>query len=170
MPAATCSSHTATRTDSLTGFESKNAGFTGFAAGGTKTAWQSATAPNDRAIVVCESAIDALSHHQIDPDPATRYASTAGTPGTAQLALLDQLVARLPRGSRVVAGVDNDDAGARLSTQVQTIAARNGLDFARDSPLALKDWNEALQRKERDYILGLAPAVRALAHDRSRGR
>jgi hypothetical protein len=46
-------------TGHVTGFEAKNLGFTGFAAGGRKTAWQSVSWPDDRALVVTESAIDA---------------------------------------------------------------------------------------------------------------
>ena len=52
----------------LTGFEIKNRGFTCFSAGGTKTAWQSACWPDDRALVITESAIDALSYHQLQSE------------------------------------------------------------------------------------------------------
>jgi hypothetical protein len=39
----------------LTGFEVKNRGFTGFAAGGTRSARQSAACEDDRVLVVIES-------------------------------------------------------------------------------------------------------------------
>ncbi|MGA3125063.1 MAG: DUF3991 domain-containing protein, partial [Polyangiaceae bacterium] len=56
----------------VTGFEIKNRGFTGFATGGTKSAWQSEARPTDSALVVTESAIDALSYFQLHPGPSHR--------------------------------------------------------------------------------------------------
>src|SRR5260370_26995880 len=53
----------------VTGFEIKNSGFTGFATGGRKTAWQSLIRPDDPALVITESAINALSHSQLRPPP-----------------------------------------------------------------------------------------------------
>ncbi len=101
----------------LTGFEVKSRGFTGFAAGGTKSAWQSAARDSDRVLVVTESAIDALSYHQLQrgTGEVARYLSTAGAPSAAQCELLDKLFSRLPRGAAVVAAVDSDEAGQKLA-------------------------------------------------------
>src|SRR5947207_1758165 len=52
----------------LCGYEIKNCGFTGFAAGGQKGLWFSHTQPDDRRLVLAESAIDALSYAARCPD------------------------------------------------------------------------------------------------------
>jgi hypothetical protein len=137
----------------VTGFEIKNRGFTGFATGGRKTAWQSVQRPDDRALVVTESAIDALSYHQLHPEHAagTRYLSTAGQPSRSQIELLDRLFSALPASSTVVAAVDADSAGEALARGVRDLTRRHAeLGFRRDAPTAAKDWNEVLQRVERD--------------------
>ncbi len=142
----------------LTGFEVKNRGFTGFAAGGTKTAWQSAARESDRVLVVTESAIDALSYHQLRRGPceAARYLSTAGAPSAAQCELLEKLFSQLPRGVAVVAAFDSDEAGHRIAGRIETLTRRlPHLDFRRDAPAGAKDWNDILQRVERDFILSL---------------
>jgi hypothetical protein len=142
----------------LTGFEVKNRGFTGFAAGGTKSAWQSAARESDRALVVTESAIDALSHHQLysEQRKTTRYLSTAGQPSKAQIELLDATLARLARATTVVAAVDADAAGHALAARIRELVHGHGLVFRRDVPERAKDWNELLQRVKRDFIRSLA--------------
>jgi hypothetical protein len=79
-----------TEAGEVTGYEIKNRGFTGFATGGTKSAWQSAAQPTDGTLVLTESAIDALSYFQLHPDPIgrTRFLSTGGAPSTRQIELL----------------------------------------------------------------------------------
>jgi hypothetical protein len=144
----------------ITGFEIKNRGFTGFATGGRKTAWQSVQRPDDRALVVTESAIDALSYHQLHPEraAATRYLSTAGHPSPAQIELLDRLFSALPASSTVVAAVDADSAGETLARGLHELTRRHAeLGFRRDAPTAAKDWNEVLQRVERDANRPRAP-------------
>jgi hypothetical protein len=143
----------------LTGFEIKNRGFTGFSPGGTKTAWQSTCEPDDRALVITESAIDALSYHQLGGNAAraNRYLSTAGAPSRRQFALLDRLFAHLPHGLTVVAAVDRDAAGTKLGEKLEQLAGRHPhLSFRRDSPEGDKDWNDVLQRTLRGD--GFAPA------------
>jgi hypothetical protein len=137
----------------VSGFEIKGRGFTGFSPGGTKTAWQSAACPGDHTLVVTESAIDALSYHQLHTEDAvgSRYLSTAGAPSPGQLALLDRVFAKLPVGAAVVAAVDADDAGAKLAHRIEDLACRHArLAFRRHSPTTgEKDWNDVLQRLER---------------------
>jgi hypothetical protein len=144
----------------LTGFEIKNHGFTGFATGGRKAAWQSVARPSDRALVVTEGAIDALSHHQLHRESAdkTRYLSTAGAPGRGQLELVDRILGRLPAMCWVVAAFDADDAGDALARRIQAMARSHHpqLAFVRDVPPCGKDWNEVLQQVERDFIRSLA--------------
>jgi Toprim domain-containing protein/uncharacterized protein DUF3991 len=149
----------------LTGFEIKNRGFTGFAAGGLKSAWQSAIRESDRALAVTESAIDALSHHQLHAEQreTTRYLSIGGQPSPAQIDLLDRTFARLPRATTVVAAVDADVAGHALAGRIRELAHGHSLAFRRDLPERAKDWNEVLQRVERDYIRSLLSGPRARA-------
>jgi hypothetical protein len=142
----------------VTGFEIKNRGFTGFATGGIKTAWQSAARPHDQALVITESAIDALSYYQLHPEraPTTRYLSTAGAPSRSQIEGLDRVFARLPEASTVFAAVDSDSAGEKLARGLQDLTRLHAkLTFQRDAPTGAKDWNELLQRVEQDYIRSL---------------
>jgi hypothetical protein len=137
----------------LTGFEVKNRGFTGFASGGKKTAWQSRALPGDQGLVITESAIDALSHHQLYRD-AARYVSTAGTPSSTQMVLLGRLLASLAPGTIVVAAVDSDEAGHKIASGIETLTRTlPRLYFRRDTPAGAKDWNDVLQAVERDFIL-----------------
>jgi hypothetical protein len=136
----------------LSGFEIKNRGFTSFSPGGVKTAWQSNTRPDDHALVITESAIDALSYHALRGNAASgyRYLSTGGTPGTRQLELLERLLAAVPTGSEIIAAVDQDDAGTKLAERLEVLAgAYAHLTFRRDSPESDKDWNDVLQRVAR---------------------
>ena len=140
-------------TGALTGFEVKSRGFTGFASGGKKTAWQSRAFPGDRALVVTESAIDALSYYQLY-GYAARYVSTAGAPSSAQMELLGRLLARLAPETTVVAALDSDEAGHKLASRIEALTLRlPHLDFRRDAPAGAKDWNDVLQHVERDFIL-----------------
>jgi hypothetical protein len=144
----------------LTGFEVKNRGFTGFASGGKKTAWQSRAFPGDQGLVITESAIDALSHYQLYRD-AARYVSTAGTPSSTQMQLLGRLLARLAPGTIVVAALDSDEAGHKIATRIEALTRRlPRLYFRRDTPAGAKDWNDILQRVERDFILSLTKGPR----------
>ena len=59
----------------LSGYEVKNAGFTGFASGGSKGLWLSHELPDDNRLVFCESAIDALSHAALFPAERTPWLS-----------------------------------------------------------------------------------------------
>ena len=156
--------------DGLCGYEIKNRGFTGFATGGTKAAWQSDRRPTDTTLVVTESAIDALSYQQLHGGQTARYLSTAGTLSMQQHETLERVVARLPPAAVVVAAVDADLGGAKLAAQVDALCVRQQLAFARHSPEPAlgKDWNEVLQRVERDYIRALPAALRALTPERSR--
>lgn len=145
----------------VTGFEAKNIGFTGFAPGGTKAAWQSIVHRDDRALVITESAIDALSHHQLHPDPhkATRYLSTAGAPSSAQFELLERIFSRLCPMSAVIAAVDSDEAGHQLASRIEAIAQRvPRVAFRRDAPAG----GEGLERHP--------SARRARLHPRARAR
>jgi len=172
--------------DGVTGFEIKNTCFTGFSKSGYKTAWQSvvpASAGDTTALVLTETAIDALSCAQLRTRTATRerdgaslaerYLSTGGALSPLQYELLDKTFAALPDRCAVLLAFDNDRVGQNTAAAVHALALphhRRGLRVERHTPPFEKDWNEHLQRVERDYIRSLPPAVRALAPSKDRGR
>jgi hypothetical protein len=137
------------------GFESKNRGWTSYSAGGVRALWHSNAFPDDRRLVLVESAIDALSFHQVHGAPRARYASTAGTLSEHQHGLLTATVAALPPGMTVALAFDRDTAGDRLADQVRALSGRL---FTRDCPTVGKDWNEYLQLRERENVRALGPA------------
>ena len=149
--------------EGLCGYEIKNASFTGFAAGGTKGLWFSHTGPDDRRLVLTESAIDSLSHATLFPDPAdqTRYASLGGKPNSQQPDLVKSTIAKLPKRSQILAAFDADRAGRMLVEMVclavaavATESGRTDLIFNAHLPAHEgEDWNQVLQehsqRKEK---------------------
>jgi hypothetical protein len=139
----------------LCGYEIKNQGFTGFAAGGKKGLWFSHSRPSDRRLVLTESAIDALSHAVLFPDAEdrTRYASLGGKPNTKQPSLVQLTVARLPERAEIVAAFDADAAGRMLVNMIRlaiaNVASKTGrnLKFLAHLPAQDgEDWNQVLQR------------------------
>jgi len=138
--------------DGLSGFELKNAGFTGFSSGGSKSLWLSHEFPTDNRLVFCESAIDALSHAVLFPDiqNQTRYASIGGKPSPQQLELIRATVARMPVDSEIVSAMDADAEGAKLAEIIRRaveLSGRHDLRFTLQEPFGHKDWNDALRAK-----------------------
>jgi hypothetical protein len=139
----------------LSGYEIKNRGFTGFAAGGQKGLWFSHARPDDRRLVLAESAIDALSHAALFPDAEdqTRYASLGGKPSSRQAGLVQATIARLPEGAEIVAAFDADEAGRLLVDMLRLAVAgvatergRTDLTFKAHLPAQEgDDWNQVLQ-------------------------
>lgn len=139
----------------LCGYEIKNCGFTGFAAGGQKGLWLSHTHPADRRLVLTESAIDALSHAALFPDAEdqSRYASLGGKPSSRQMALVQATIARLTAGTEILAAFDADDAGRQMveviREAVEGVASGGGRsDLILKSQLPAEegeDWNQVLQ-------------------------
>jgi hypothetical protein len=131
------------------GFESKGRGWTSFAAGGVKALWSSNILPDDRRLVLVESAIDALSHHQLHPDARTRYASTAGTISEHQRRVIAAVITRLPAGCAIVLAFDRDAGGEELARQLRELAP--GRTERITSPIG-NDWNDCLKVHEREFI------------------
>lgn len=68
-------------------------------------------------IVVSESAIDALSFKQLNPEPAgefRQYVATAGQPGSKQLEFIQAMVTNNPTAQLVIAQ-DGDNSGQRFA-------------------------------------------------------
>jgi Toprim-like/Protein of unknown function (DUF3991) len=139
----------------LCGYEIKNRGFTGFAAGGQKGLWSSHTRRGDRRLILAQSAIDALSYAVLFPDTQdqTRYASLGGKPSLRQTGLIQTTIARLPEGAEIVAAFDADPAGRTLVNGIRKVVAsvvgargRSDLIFKTHLPTQEgEDWNMVLQ-------------------------
>jgi hypothetical protein len=131
----------------LCGYEIKNRGFTGFAAGGKKGLWFSQTRPDDWRLVLTESAIDALSYATLFPDSEdrTRYASLGGRPSSRQMGLVQAAVIKLPEGAEVVAAFDADEAGRWLTAAIGDVVGRVRRQArVRLPPTEGEDWKAVL--------------------------
>jgi hypothetical protein len=142
--------------EGLCGYELKNRNFTGFATGGKKGLWVSNDVPADNRLVFCESAVDALSHAVLFRDDHTRYASIGGQISPAQPELMRSAVALMPAGSTIVAAMDADDAGWKLSAVVRQAAdltGRDDLGFVVQEPDGFKDWNDQLRDRPKPVLV-----------------
>jgi hypothetical protein len=131
----------------LCGYEIKNVGYTSFASGGTKGLWLSHERPDDNRLVICESAIDALSHAVLFPAELTRYASVGGQLSPTQLQSICSAADRFAANSEVVAAMDADDAGWKLAQATRKAVQqtnRADLQFSMEEPREFKDWNDQL--------------------------
>jgi hypothetical protein len=145
----------------LCGYEIKNRGFTGFAAGGQKGLWFSHMRREDRRLILTESAIDALSHAALFPgaEDHTRYASLGGKPSRRQMGLLQATIAKLSKDAEIVAAFDADPAGRRLTDEIRQLVAtvaskmeRSDLIFKSHLPAQEgEDWNIVLQNRHRTH-------------------
>ena len=133
----------------LCGYEQKNnGGFTGFAPGGVKGLFLSKASPDDRCLVLTESAIDAMSYAALFPASCARYGSIGGKPTPAQHAIIAAVISRMREGSEIIAAMDADEAGRRLAEGIEGIFQESGradLSFRRVEPTDGKDWNDMLR-------------------------
>ena len=131
--------------EGLTGWELKNRGFTGFAAGGNKAlfACRVGITPDEPPprLVVAESAIDAMSYHQANPHPAL-VLSFAGSLSPEQKILLAQTLTQ-HQAAKIVTATDNDVQGEEFAALVETSRP----DAIRARPPTGKDWNDEIRPK-----------------------
>ena len=141
--------------EGLSGYELKNVGFTGFASGGTKALWLSQEFPDDKRLVLCESAIDALSHATLFPDNHARYASIGGGLNDTQPELIRAAVARMPQDAEIIVAMDADKPGreyAEVVRQAVKMTGRADLRFSVHEPQGAKDWNDVLRAKPLPFL------------------
>lgn len=130
----------------LCGLEFRGEGIKRFLSGGIKGLWASRNIKTCLRLVVCESAIDALSYHALHLDAADQewpigYVAFAGGLGSLQRELLAGLLRQCAeRGCEILAGTDNDPAGDAYAEQLAELA---GLAIDRHCPYG-KDFNEDL--------------------------
>lgn len=138
--------------EGLSGYEMKNRGFTGFASGGQKAVWHSQVKASDNKLVLTESAIDALSYHQLHGDINTRYMSLAGQLSDHQREnILPSALSKMQAGSTIYLAFDNDVSGDTFAKAISDMAPDH-VSTKRVVPDFGKDWNEFLQKAERVYI------------------
>jgi hypothetical protein len=144
---------------SVCGYEIKGAGVTSFATGGSKGLWLSHEFDDDRRLVFCESAIDALSFASLYGDPGTRLASIGGNLNSRQPRLICAAIMRLPAGAEVVAAMDADADGRKLAAEVKQAfeaAKREDLRFRVQEPVGFKDFNDELRARSQPGRTALA--------------
>lgn len=137
----------------LSGYEIKNADFTGFARGGEKGLWASHIEPDDRRLVICESAIDALSYHALHPGGGARYVSTGGAWSDKARELLRRAGEKHP-GPEIVLAFDNDAQGRAYETEARALLSDTGKITLTGVPHPGLDWNDELQRR-RPHVAGV---------------
>jgi hypothetical protein len=126
----------------IVGAEIRNYSFKGHMTGSQRgnSLWISRHAENSRRLVVCESALDALSHFEMNGDGKDVYVSFGGHLAKGQIKCLKDLYDRLTadRDMELVIGVDYDEKGhfyAGMLLREFPLADRifpNGKDFNDD--------------------------------------
>ena len=101
----------------LCGFEKRNRNFKGFGDLGEKGLWMSNAFPEDRCLVIGESAIDCISYEVLFP--GGRYASIAGGLNPKQPDLILQACKAMAAGSEVVSVTHGDAEGERYAEVIQ---------------------------------------------------
>lgn len=124
----------------MTGYELRGEGVKSFAKDGKRALWYSNNLKQARTIMICESAINAISHAELHGGDCA-YVSHAGTISSKQRDLLAGLFTKIDqKNGRAIVGTDNDEAGERYFEQMQALT---GMKLDRLSPI-LADWNADL--------------------------
>lgn len=138
--------------DCISGYEIKNAGFTGFASGGEKSLFTLVTGNKISRIVITESAIDCMSYHQLKGQKDTLYLSIAGQMSENQRESIKKILTDQEQAI-VISAFDNDEQGNKFAAFISEIRP----DAKRECPEIGKDWNDQLkstvqmQRSRFDY-------------------
>lgn len=137
--------------EGISGYEMKNKDFTGFAAGGQKGLWFSSNINRASRVVITESALDALSHAEIQrmkktDQQSNAYVSLGGSMSPEQKELIASMLEKMhDKGQELALGTDRDAAGQAFNEQLRGLLPR-GMEAALEAPTAnTKDWNESLR-------------------------
>jgi hypothetical protein len=132
----------------IVGAELRNHTFKGHMPGSRKSVsiWSSAMLPDTRRIMVCESALDALSHYQLFEDASMGYASFGGQLTLGQIKAIRTLTETAPGSPlQLVIGVDQDTKGAQYAEMLTEAFPKAERIYAEG-----KDFNEMLQRARKN--------------------
>ena len=127
----------------IIGAEVRNHQYKGHMAGSRKTdsIWISQSAHDCQRMVICESALDCLSHYELNPDPGNVYVSFGGQLTKGQLCAMENLHDHLSKQGtlEVYIGVDMDTKGEEYARMIEQL-------FPQSKRLAMegKDLNEQL--------------------------
>ena len=128
------------------GFEIKNHEFTGFSRGGEKGLWVSRAVGKKKCLVLCESAIDAVSYGVLYGTRGISLASTGGAWSEKTGELLQRL-AELPKVEQVILGFDNDEDGDHHAEKARKVLEASGKELVREKPDGVDDWNKLLTER-----------------------
>lgn len=135
----------------ITGWETKNQGWTGFSGGGRKALFMCNTYPGHtepQRIVITEAAIDAMSYAQLSEKPGL-YVSFSGALSEGQQAQLTALLQKYPKAI-VVTATDADAQGEKYAVMIHTIrpdAIRARPSMKTRPGEHFKDWNDVLMER-----------------------
>src|SRR5690606_2941350 len=107
--------------------------------------------PEDEELVICESAIDALSYATLFGTEGRRFVSTAGQLSPLQKELLKSAARKLGDSGTIVLALDNDPGGRELTASLQALLAE--VDLGHQQVVASlpeqegNDWNDVLRGK-----------------------
>ena len=131
----------------LSGYEIKGSDFTGFSEGGVEALWESQKKSSDQRLVIVESALDALSYHQLHGDTTTRYSATDGSMSEHQKGLIESAIQEMPYDSKVILAFDKDEQGDNFANEVLNLSS-SASSFKRHVPEMGIDWSEELQMQK----------------------
>jgi hypothetical protein len=135
----------------IVGAEIRNKGWKAFC--GSKAGFfQIKLGSEFKCLAVTESAIDAMSFAELNPEFEGLIISTAGTLAHKQIAAFEKLINRHIK-LHVYLGQDADIAGNHQAGVLQRIVESTGLMVARLKPKIGKDWNEQLVNVKQQTIL-----------------
>ncbi|WP_425395026.1 toprim domain-containing protein [Aeoliella sp.] len=150
-------------TDGLCGFEIKNRGFTGFSTGGVKGLFCSRPRPDDNELVICETAIDALSYATLFGTNGKRFVSTAGQISPLQQSLLQSAAQKMPSSSMIILAMDNDSGGLQLAETIAMALSEvdlHGKQVTHQLPRREgEDWNDVLRRLATSQVRAAGPTL-----------
>ena len=137
----------------IIGYSIKNSKFNGFSPGGQKSLWRSNQFKNDKQLVVCEAAIDALSYAKLQNNKHpedffhTRFISTEGAYDPAVLELIKNEIKAMGANVKVIGAFDNDKKGWEFSEEVKKLCDELKTNYVQDFPRVKGyDWNDVLQK------------------------
>ncbi|WP_075531636.1 toprim domain-containing protein [Campylobacter geochelonis] len=136
----------------ICGYEVRNTDFKGFQ--GEKGLWGKGVNCNENQdVYIFESAIDAMSFHQIYGENGF-YISLGGGFGTKQLDYL-ALVLERQETKNLICCFDNDEAGNKMSDTLKMALSERlpNLNFSRNVPKNAKDFNELLQKSSQNLSI-----------------
>lgn len=111
--------------------------------------WCSRTMEGDTALVIAETAIDALSHFALKRPEGARYVSTGGALNPVQHDLLKRAMEKMPEGSQIILALDHDEGGDKLTARIMAIFGEMGgagCALVEDRPPTPgDDWNDVLR-------------------------